>query len=543
MLSVVLLAMLPSVPARAGDAPAFDLPRWKTGERVRLEDFAGKILVLDFFAYWCAPCEPASRELERGVQRYYSDRQGNPNGIPVQVVSVNLEQSLPERTEEFVNRTGSSFIVDDAAGRLLEQSGGVGIPFLVIIDGSGSRPGAPKFEVVYKHAGFEGLRMTRQIIDRIGGSSATSARTNLPSPAIRLPDEKADGPPLVQTIEADAELAWASDLVLTDSKLLYRQERGATEWDASFSYASFDEDYRPYALVDSLGTSEKLHEDRFGGELKLRQRVAERFTLLGTVGGYDGYPDYRRVWIANRYRQKYAHLQALPEPGYDEPDPKGWNASGGVRWEYLPTTGFLELKLGYAFDQTAPGYEDTNDLVNGYMLIRGRERLDTERLTLSSENVLTKRIRTLNTFAVSHVTDREVRYSYQGAVNLAAGERWIVRGYGGIATEQPRFDAYFFGVTLEYELIPNLLLSLTGRYYEDTGEVIDGLPFTSAGPPLKSWEAGGGVRYSWSRVSLKLYVAPFWTDYNRENGAAVEFTHLYADRNWVLAQLAGSLQF
>ena len=544
LLSVLWLALLPSELSCAENAPAFDLPRWKTGERVRLEDFAGKILVLDFFAYWCVPCEPASRELERGVQQYYDVRRGNPKGIPVQVVSVNLEPSLPERTDEFVHKTGSSFIVDDVTGRLLEQAGGAGIPFLVIVDGSGSRPGMPKFEVVYKHAGFEGLRKTRQIIDRIGGGSAVSARTNLPLPGAVLADEKAGGPPLVQTAEADTEIVWASDLLLTDNKLLYRQERGATEWDASFSYVSFDEDYRPFKLIDNLGFAEHLHEDRFNAAIDVRQRLFDRVTALAAAGAYDGYPDYRRVWIANRYRQKYDDPRFARIPPYEPPDPKGFNLSLGGRWEYLPAAGFAEVNLGYAREQTAPGYEDGSDSMGNYVLLKGRERLDTKSLAVSSENVLTRHVRARNDFILTKVTDRDARFSYQGSVNLALGDDWVLRAYGGITTEQPRFDAHFFGLTLEYELLPKLLVSLTGRYYRDTGEIENSLLlFTSAAPPLRSWEAGVGIRFAWGRSSLKAYAGPFWTDYTRKNDIAPEFTYLYADRNWLLAQFAYSLQF
>src|SRR6266852_1042511 len=105
--TVALAGSVPS--ARAEAAPAFDLPHRGADERVRLEDFSGQILVLDFFAYWCAPCARASPELETQVQQYYSARKGNPHGLSVRVVSVNIEKDFPERTEDFLRRTGASF--------------------------------------------------------------------------------------------------------------------------------------------------------------------------------------------------------------------------------------------------------------------------------------------------------------------------------------------------------------------------------------------------------------------------------------------------
>src|SRR5215470_10646219 len=108
----VFSLVLPVVPLIAPTPPSFDLLRRETGEHVLLEDFAGQILVLDFFAYWCGPCLSASQELETGVQQYYAARKGNAQGVPVRVVSVNIEKDLPERTAAFLRRTGASFVVD-----------------------------------------------------------------------------------------------------------------------------------------------------------------------------------------------------------------------------------------------------------------------------------------------------------------------------------------------------------------------------------------------------------------------------------------------
>lgn len=349
--------------------------------------------------------------------------------------------------------------------------------------------------------------------------------------------------PFSRTIETDLEGAWASDMLLTDSRVTFRQQIDEVEWDASFSYASFDIDYRPFIGFDPSGFEEDLDEDRFGGQVNLRYAMLDPLTLLAGGGIYDGYPDYRRVWIANRYRQKYDNPDFPRIPGYEEPDPKGWNVSAGARWEYLPLKGFAEMKLGYAADQTAPGYEDSQDNMNNYLLLRGREHLQTKSAALSSENVLTSWLRTLNEFALIDTTDRDLRFTYQGSLNVALGPAWVLRSYGGVSTEEPQFDAWFAGSTLEWEPIRSLFLGVTGRYYEDTGEIENSLFTSSAAPPLRSWELGVGVRYVWQRASVKVYVAKFRTDYDPITASTAEFTYLYADRNWGLAQIAWSWQF
>ena len=69
--------------------------------------------MLDFFAYWCAPCLRVSPLIEKEIAEYYLEQNGNKYGIPVDVVAVNVEASNPKRTDLFIRRTGLKKVVDD----------------------------------------------------------------------------------------------------------------------------------------------------------------------------------------------------------------------------------------------------------------------------------------------------------------------------------------------------------------------------------------------------------------------------------------------
>ena len=72
-------------------APLFSLPEMESGTQIRLDDFRGQIVVLDFFNANCGDCLRVSWELESGIQEYYAARSGNRHGIAVQVIAVNSE--------------------------------------------------------------------------------------------------------------------------------------------------------------------------------------------------------------------------------------------------------------------------------------------------------------------------------------------------------------------------------------------------------------------------------------------------------------------
>ena len=96
--------------------PSFELNRFGSEELVKLDDFAGSIVVLDFFAYWCVPCRKVSSDLEEYVQKFYTAKGGNAAGFPVQVVSMNIEQGRAAKTRQYIKQTGVNLVLDDVGG-------------------------------------------------------------------------------------------------------------------------------------------------------------------------------------------------------------------------------------------------------------------------------------------------------------------------------------------------------------------------------------------------------------------------------------------
>jgi peroxiredoxin len=60
------------LPKEAVGAPDFSLPD-VTGKMVRLKDFRGKVVFMNFFATWCVPCREEMPAMER-LYRTYKDR-------------------------------------------------------------------------------------------------------------------------------------------------------------------------------------------------------------------------------------------------------------------------------------------------------------------------------------------------------------------------------------------------------------------------------------------------------------------------------------
>lgn len=90
--------------AQTGSAPDFTL-RDTNGRDVRLSDFRGKtVIVLDFWATWCVPCEAALPHME-ALHKKYADK-----GLTVLGIAMDDSQTVAQ-VPSFAQRYSLSFPV------------------------------------------------------------------------------------------------------------------------------------------------------------------------------------------------------------------------------------------------------------------------------------------------------------------------------------------------------------------------------------------------------------------------------------------------
>ena len=113
-------------------APDFVLQEAGSGREVRLSDYRGRPVVLNFWATWCGPCRAEMPELE---QTHLKRGPGGANDLVI--LGVNYRESSDAVTF-FENQVGVSFpLVLDRKGDVADQYGAQGLPATYFIDREG----------------------------------------------------------------------------------------------------------------------------------------------------------------------------------------------------------------------------------------------------------------------------------------------------------------------------------------------------------------------------------------------------------------------
>ncbi len=108
-------------------APSFRLPDLQ-GRSVSLDQFRGKVVLVDFWATWCGPCRMSMPLLER-LQHEFAEE--------MVLLAVNLQEPLDEVQSYVQQRKIGSIVLLDANGDVGMAYGSESIPMQVLIDRQG----------------------------------------------------------------------------------------------------------------------------------------------------------------------------------------------------------------------------------------------------------------------------------------------------------------------------------------------------------------------------------------------------------------------
>jgi peroxiredoxin len=142
-----------------------------SGETLQVSDFAGRPVVLNFWATWCGPCKEEIPELQAAHEKY-SGSEG------LQIIGITDESSSD--VQPFVEANGMTFsIAYDRSGQASSRYRVQAIPTTLFINAEGI--------VVTRHTGVLSEGRMRLYIERLLSNSSPGEPTAQPSTAPAQP--------------------------------------------------------------------------------------------------------------------------------------------------------------------------------------------------------------------------------------------------------------------------------------------------------------------------------------------------------------------
>jgi hypothetical protein len=333
-------------------------------------------------------------------------------------------------------------------------------------------------------------------------------------------------------VSTSGEWLSASDVSLLDMDWTLRRRTLERDISASIGWAPIEMDYVPSA-ASLIGTPADLDDARTSFQFTWREALEETWRWNFSAGGYDGFTDYRSLWLEEYYRQLFSGI-----PGYREADLGGMNASIGGTYEYLPQCGMINWNVAFQSDDVSPAYEK---LIGG-PLVRGIDHYETWRFGLGSEHVLSPKVRFKQDAALYHTTERDLRGVYRGETAWAMTDEWSLRSSMEGSLEGD-FHSAAASLMVERDWNAKWFLGLQVRAYRDNGQVIDPKLVSSSSPPLDSLQLQLALRHESEHLVWRLAVGPYLTRYGAIGVANRTFDTLYSDRDWLSMQAACTWRF
>ncbi len=109
------------------EAPPFELPDL-AGHSVSLQQYQGRLVLIDFWASWCGPCRLSMPMLEELQKEYPND---------LVLLAVNLQEPADEVRRYVYKQRIRSVVLLDEEGRVGGAYGSESIPMQVLIDQKG----------------------------------------------------------------------------------------------------------------------------------------------------------------------------------------------------------------------------------------------------------------------------------------------------------------------------------------------------------------------------------------------------------------------
>ncbi len=129
-IALAACSALAQADAVSGPAPDFTLKSTQ-GDNLRLEDYRGQVVMLNFWASWCGPCRQEMPIMDE-IHAKYKD-------LGFTVLAVNVDEQSAE-ADRFLDAVPVNFpVLYDSQSKVSELYGVDAMPYTVMIDRDGTR--------------------------------------------------------------------------------------------------------------------------------------------------------------------------------------------------------------------------------------------------------------------------------------------------------------------------------------------------------------------------------------------------------------------